>query len=275
MLKEAFECLDAERCDVYLKKLGLKRPGSCDREFLDRLIARHLEIIPFENLDVVQSHKTVSTELGAVYKKVVENGRGGYCFELNALFLGLLRGLGYDGFPVACRVMAACKDGLRMPTHRASAVRLDGRKYFCDVGFGGIACTRAALMEPGEITETKFGSFILEREYEGWLMLRYLPARSARVDEAARGQREPADILMISENACAPVDFEYANRAMCREGSRFYDRLVVQRITEYGPCSIEDHHVILRDENGKKEFEAASDEELCALLREKFFYRGG
>lgn len=281
MLEESFECLSKEQCGAYLKKLELEKPGSCDLEFLDRLILRHLERISFENLDVVWKHNLINTALDAVYKKVVENGRGGYCFELNALFLGLLRGLGYDAYPVACRVMVPGENTVRIPTHRGSVVRLDGKKYFCDVGFGGIACTRAARMDPGTVTETKFGSFFFEQDYEGWLMMRYvskqtIPPQKPGIilsEDPCRMQAEPADILMVSEYACSPVDFAYANRAMCEKGSHFYDRLTVQRMTEYGPCSIEYNHVTLRDENGKKEFDVSSEEELNRILKEKFMLK--
>ena len=61
----------------------------CTLEFLDRLIRRHLEEIPFENLDLVRTHELISTDLDTVYKKIIQGKRGGYCFELNALFLGL------------------------------------------------------------------------------------------------------------------------------------------------------------------------------------------
>ena len=68
--------------------------------------------IPFENLDLVRTHELIQTDLDTVYKKIIQGRRGGYCFELNALFLGLLRGLGYQAYPVACRVLR--RPGLRM-----------------------------------------------------------------------------------------------------------------------------------------------------------------
>ena len=121
MLEESFEQLDQEQCAAYLKRLKLPQE-ECTLEFLDRLIRRHLEEIPFENLDLVRTHELISTDLDTVYKKIIQGKRGGYCFELNALFLGLLRGLGYQAYPVACRVLR--RPGLRMPTHRASVSAL-------------------------------------------------------------------------------------------------------------------------------------------------------
>lgn len=135
MLEESFERLNKEQCATYLKRLGISLPDQLSSGFLDKLIQTHLYKIPFENLDLIKDHKVITTDLETVYQKIVLGSRGGYCFELNALFLGLLRGLGYTAYPIACRVLM--RPGLRMPTHRASVVCLEDRKYFCDVGYGG------------------------------------------------------------------------------------------------------------------------------------------
>ena len=89
MLEESFEQLNQKQCAAYLKKLKLPQE-ECTLEFLDRLIRRHLEEIPFENLDLVRTHELIQTDLDTVYKKIIQGRRGGYCFELNALFLGLV-----------------------------------------------------------------------------------------------------------------------------------------------------------------------------------------
>lgn len=61
---------------------------------LDRLIVAALHRLPFENLDVLLD-KPVRIEPDAVFEKVVERHRGGYCFELNSLFARLLSSLDY------------------------------------------------------------------------------------------------------------------------------------------------------------------------------------
>lgn len=260
MLEESFEWLDQKQCSAYLERLGLSWPRELSREFLDQLIRTHLEKIPFENLDLVKTHEVIPTDLESIYNKIVLNRRGGYCFELNALLLGLLRGIGFEAYPVACRVLM--RPGLRMPTHRASVVCLNDRKYFCDVGYGGIACTRAAWMETGSVTETEFGSFYFERECFGWLNFWYQSKR--------QGGEEPVKIFMISEVPSAPVDFAPANEAMCRKGSMFYDKMIIQKITSYGPVSIDDDHFTLRGKDGKTVSVISSKTELQDILKREF-----
>lgn len=259
MLEESFEQLDQKQCAAYLKKLKLPQE-ECTLEFLDRLIRRHLEEIPFENLDLVRTHELIQTDLDTVYKKIIQGRRGGYCFELNALFLGLLRGLGYQAYPVACRVLR--RPGLRMPTHRASVVCADGKKYFCDVGYGGIACVRAALMEPGAVTHTDFGSFYFERECAGWLNFWHKGEKNR--------EKSGIKIFMVAEFPSAPVDFAPANQAMCSPGAMFYDKVVVHRMTKYGPLSVEGNQVTLREKEGKKIVMLSSGEELREVLKKEF-----
>jgi len=260
MLEESFERLNKEQCATYLKRLGISLPDQLSSGFLDKLIQTHLYKIPFENLDLIKDHKVISTDLETVYQKIVLGNRGGCCFELNALFLGLLRGLGYTAYPIACRVLM--RPGLRMPTHRASVVCLEDRKYFCDVGYGGIACIRGAVMEPGKVTETEFGDFFFERECVGWLNFWYQSKKS--------GQEKPVKIFMVSEIPSAPVDFAPANEAMCRQGSMFYDKLIVQKMTPYGPVSIDGSCFTIRGKEGKRVSELSSREELLKILKEEF-----
>ena len=63
-------------------------------ELLAKLQRRHLQTVPFENLDVVAGRE-ISIERGAHYEKIVEAGRGGFCYELNGLFDWLLGELGF------------------------------------------------------------------------------------------------------------------------------------------------------------------------------------
>lgn len=259
MLKESFECLDEKRCQKYLKKLGLERPAVCDREFLDLLITTHQERIPFENLEIIWKQQEICTDLDSVYEKMVEHERGGYCFELNALFLGLLRGLGYEAYPVACRVLVF--DRIGIPTHRASVVMLDGKKYFCDVGFGGISCSCAALMETGAKTETPIGTFFFEQEYEGWVNLCFL----------AKGDISSVNrIMMAAQYPSAPIDFTAANAAMQAPESRFVKFMVLQKKTPEGSVAIDGDQFITRTGKEKQIVQLSSREETERIVKEVF-----
>src|SRR5271155_345014 len=67
-------------------------------ETLRRLIARHLQVIPFENLSLHYStHCNVVIEKEFLFEKMINKRKGGYCMEHNTTFATVLRTLGYTG----------------------------------------------------------------------------------------------------------------------------------------------------------------------------------
>ena len=100
---------------------------------------RTARISPYENLDIIRGIP-LSLDVDDLYKKVVEEGKGGFCFELNGLFAWLLRELGYGVTEYAARYLRGEKE-IPMRRHRVmKVVALDG-VWCCDVGIGEV-CPR-------------------------------------------------------------------------------------------------------------------------------------
>lgn len=96
-----------EQLARYLDHVGYPRsqhaPGPLDT--LTELVGRQICRAPFESLALHYSqHHTLSLDLDALYRKIVVEGRGGYCLELNAFFAAVLRGLGFAVLTVSGRV---------------------------------------------------------------------------------------------------------------------------------------------------------------------------
>ncbi len=126
---------------AYLRRIGIQEdPASlkCDLATLNHLILMHQTHVPFENLDLCMLKVPINLEIPALFDKIVTRHRGGYCFELNALFTELLRALGFETRSVIARIVIGHPDSeVRPGLHRGTLVRLDGTWHFCDVGFGG------------------------------------------------------------------------------------------------------------------------------------------
>ncbi|PSQ14366.1 arylamine N-acetyltransferase [Halobacteriales archaeon QS_8_69_73] len=128
--------------DAYLARLGLD-PGRAwppTLETLACLQSAHVRTVPFETLSITGPPDAppgdgVTLSLPALYEKIVENGRGGFCYELNGLFGWLLAELGFDVDRLAAAVLG--DDGSPRPpaNHHALQVRL-GEPYLIDVGLG-------------------------------------------------------------------------------------------------------------------------------------------
>lgn len=136
MYEELYEPIPQTK--PYLKRLGLTAVPAADKENLDRLIYAHQLHVPFEDLDVCKFKRTASLSISSLYEKIVLKKRGGYCYELNALFASLLTACGYEVTPCMARIIRDCDDEFIPPiSHRINLVRIDGQQHFCDVGYGG------------------------------------------------------------------------------------------------------------------------------------------
>ena len=79
----------------YLARLGASDVGPPSAEALAALQARHLERVVFENLEIQRGRPT-TIDYGESAERIVNHGRGGYCFHLNGAFGLLLEALGYE-----------------------------------------------------------------------------------------------------------------------------------------------------------------------------------
>jgi len=121
--------------DRYLDRIGVARPARPTPEALFELQRAHLRAIPFENASILRG-EPIPLDLPALVSKVLDRGRGGFCYELNGLFAALLEALGYTVLRRSARVFAG-DSGIGPPfDHLCLDVPLHGERYLADVGFG-------------------------------------------------------------------------------------------------------------------------------------------
>lgn len=136
-----------EMVATYLDKLGLSgQPVSI--EFIQAMQSHHIAQFSFNSLAVVLG-QDISLELADIFKKIVLDGRGGYCFEHNKLFYEVLSHLGVDVQIKMARVVYN-KDIDVPRTHRISLMKLNGESYIVDAGFGHFGPRYPVRLELGE-----------------------------------------------------------------------------------------------------------------------------
>ena len=125
-----------EDTEAYLRRIHMD-PASFrpDREHLNELLYKHHRFVPFDNLNVWDKAEQPSLKIPDLFKKIVIDRRGGYCYEMNALLEAALRTLGYDCYGVEIRITRG-RDFVPPFRHRGVVCILDGKKLFCDVGLG-------------------------------------------------------------------------------------------------------------------------------------------
>src|SRR5512138_694480 len=131
----------------YLTRIQYFRPIKPDVQTLQGLHLAHLLHVPFENLDIGLK-RPIRLEEEALWNKIVVQGRGGFCYELNGLFGAFLREIGFDVTYLNARVYN--REGkLGIPfDHLALLVQIPGQpgRWLADVGFGD------SFLEPLNLT---------------------------------------------------------------------------------------------------------------------------
>lgn len=118
----------------YLARIGYTGATRPTSDSLRAIHHAHLLTVPFENLDIGLGRK-ISLHEEAILRKVVEQRRGGFCYELNGAFAALLRALGFQTTLLSARV---AKDaGGEGPEFDHLTLRVDLEEpWLADVGFG-------------------------------------------------------------------------------------------------------------------------------------------
>ena len=133
--------------DRYLRRIGFEGRPAPDLATLVRLQALHVAAIPFENLAALAG-EPIGLDLASLEGKLLEPGRGGWCFEHNLLFSHALEAIGFAIRRLAARVRWNVPDHVVTPrSHMLLRVSLPGGDYIADVGFGGLTLTAPLKLE--------------------------------------------------------------------------------------------------------------------------------
>lgn len=119
--------------DAYLERVGINSSVSLTEDGLELLHRAQVYTIPFENFDIILG-KGIQLDAISLFNKMVLAQRGGYCFELNGLFLQVIQGLGFQCRPLLARVQLTDEPGSR--THQLTQILIGNRPWIADVGFG-------------------------------------------------------------------------------------------------------------------------------------------
>ncbi len=149
----------------YLDRIGAAAPVRSDLAALAELTAAHLARVPFENLDVQLGREPPAT-VDAIFAKVVDGGRGGWCFELNTLFGALLADLGYRVTRLKADVRRSGDIADRAGNHLCLRIDLD-RPYLVDVGFGG-SITAPIVIAAGAGVDGPYAIALAHVEDDRW-----------------------------------------------------------------------------------------------------------
>lgn len=241
--------------EAYLKRMNYRGPLDPSAATLRELHKAHLLSIPFENLDNHLGRKIVLDEERVVHKLVNER-RGGICYELNGAFCGLLRAMGFDVSMLSAGV-ARDEGGFDPPfDHMTLMVQLEDR-WLADVGFGDSFREPLLLDVRGEQMQGEDAYRLVD--CDGHVI----------VERRKDGQWKPEYRFTLEPHPYS--DFvDMCHYHQTSPESIFTQRRACTRATEEGRITVSDTRLIITARGEKQQRELHTDEQWKAALREHF-----
>ncbi|AJC66751.1 arylamine N-acetyltransferase family protein [Dickeya zeae] len=140
----------------YLQRIGVSALPAEPALQLRTLHLAHLTHVPFENLDVVFG-KPIHLNPSAIYRKIVDDRRGGFCYELNYGFYLLLQALGFEVHLLAGQVWNDDGHYGQPFDHLFLHVTLPQASVIADISFGDSFCVPVPLS--GEVSSEAFAHY--------------------------------------------------------------------------------------------------------------------
>src|SRR5690349_19428106 len=124
--------LSSTQLSRYFARVGYSGDAKVSLATLRDLHRAHLLSIPYENLDI---HLGVPLTLDEdrIFAKLVDERRGGWCYEMNGVLANVLETMGFDVRRVAGTVGRAAHGWRAQGNHLVLVVKLD-RPWIVDVG---------------------------------------------------------------------------------------------------------------------------------------------
>ena len=248
--------------DLYLERIDYHGDRAPTLENLKSLITKHLTHIPYGNLDFYPGQICPSLAIPDIFDKlIVRKGCGG-CFELNLLFFGLLRSLGYELYTVTVRCLFGAEHPV-VPTHCAAIVTLDGAPYYVDVGLGDcspvvpVALEEDVCWQP-EVLSPYYYSYKVRRDGRNIL---FEGNNGTKQMSMVSFDMEPVDV----------IDFIPLNYYAClAEASPVRRGIIVMIFTENGRAQIIKDKLTIMTGDKVEERRLETDEEFHEVLRKVF-----
>ena len=241
--------------DEYLERIGLSGSRAATLDRLEAMQRAQSYTIPFENFDIALG-RGISLDADRLVEKLVRSRRGGYCFELNGLFLSAIQAMGFEARALLGRVHIAGEPTGR--GHQLSLVEIDGRRFIADVGFGGM-CPRAPI--PLEIDR------VSEQDGVGFRLQEHALGTMVQVRHADDWQ----DLYSFDLGPVVPADIAYGNHFTSTHPASFFTGTRIASLAQPEGRTSLFNHLCTTIRGSDEQSEAFPDDEgYLALLEARF-----
>jgi len=226
---------------------------------INNLIRKHLQSLYFCNIPVLLG-QDISLDLESIVTKMIEQKKGGYCFEHNKLLYEALKYFGFEVEAPFARVLNNQNIDVAK-THRFTILKFKGERYIIDAGFSFMS-PNSAIKFGDTPTKTIFGRDYIVKELE------------ANNFELAMIRENELYILYSFDMAkYNEQDFEMGHFYSCKhKDANFVNNLVLSKITDSKIYSLKNnsYHEISKENSEETIIKTKVD--FTAILRHKFQY---
>lgn len=246
----------------YFDRIGYRGAAAPNLEVLQALVSAHAKAIPFENLDPVRGVPVDDLSPEALAGKLVQRGRGGFCYEHNGLMGYVLARLGFRVRRLAARVVWMRPTDAPTPpqTHTVLAVTFPGSlgSYLVDVGFGGQTPTSPLRIETGSVQQTTHEPYRLEDRGDGLLLM-----------VSVRGEWQP--LYEFSNRTAPDIDLEMGSWFVSTHpASHFVTGLTAARVTDDARLNLANRNLAIHRADGTEKIRLDDAAAVVDALRDRF-----
>lgn len=245
--------------NAYFARIDYHGSASPTLDTLHQLQRAHLYAVPFENLDI-HIPRPIKLDEASLVEKIINEQRGGFCFEQNGFFARVLRQIGFDVTLLEANVYNAERDtfGLSLG-HMTLMVQLEER-YLVDVGFGSAFIEPLRLDDP-QVQQQDVGQFRIEHDGERGFYYEKI-GNSEQLSLAYRFFLQPHQ-MSDYEDAC--------HYMQTSPQTHFTQKRICSKATPEGRITLSEDKFITTTLSGERHEETIADEaEFHAILLEKF-----
>lgn len=244
--------------EKYFQRLEIENFTKPDLTNLKHLHKNHLLNIPFENLDIHYNRKII-LDFKLLEDKILNNNRGGFCYELNGLFYKLLSELGYNVKMICAGVYN--NEGIPGPDydHMALIVKINNEEYLADVGFGD------NFLEP-----IKFELDTIQKDEAGFFKIVKHDEKYFELRRSSDGINFKGEYLFKDDEEKLEHFQEMCSYHQTSPESHFTQKRVCSKATDNGRITLSNLKFIKTENRNRTETELKNEKEFLETLKKYF-----
>lgn len=242
---------DFSQLENYLE-IDTEKYNRIDLLSLNHYIHQYVSRVPFENINV-QNKQPIALNDASMLYKILQEHRGGFCYEQNRFFKNYLVGKGFNVDMISATINTG--NGWAMAgSHMALKVRVNQQDYLVDVGYADVPKEAMPLSNRQEVVTDINGYF--RAYYIDAQMIEMCKYKDNGWQIQYQATDDPKNISDFEEG----ITYNQHNPS-----SIFVKKLIVSKATNQGRITMSNSHLTITDYGEKVKKPVTSDNYLAIL----------